>query len=72
MTRITHSRYKQKDMKYTPIIISIALIIFCLLTFGCSSTQPKGDIEYHDLLHKYENYARKSATIDDYIIKEDC
>ena len=64
---------KQSNMKYI-------IIILTMMSVGCKCTdsaqepkfEPLPPEKLHDLLHISDSHARKSITIKDYIIKEDC
>ena len=46
------------------------LILIPIFLYGCAQT-PKEEVE-QNLLYEEDKFARKSITIKDYIIKEDC
>jgi hypothetical protein len=59
-------------------IATLGMTIVALLLFGCATSKNEPKIEplppekLHELLHISDNYAYKSITHDDYIIKEEC
>ncbi len=55
----------------------IWLVVVGLCLSGCATNKepefkPLAPEKLHDLLHTVENYAYKSITKEDYIIKESC